>query len=304
MTSSAPSGALDALIDPDTPLEKLADGFWFTEGAAWSAKRNELIFSDIPRDVRWRWTEKDGLERVISPNFKGNGTVFEEDGSLLVCEQVTSCVTRFKPDGGHEVVAFQYEGKYLNSPNDIVVKSDGSIWFTDPNYGRWDGPFGLGRECDLDFQGVYRMERDGSDLTLVVEKTEFQQPNGLCFSPDESILYVNDSPAGELKAFEVRPDRTLGPARLIHSGIDRRETREGTADGMKCDEHGNVWCTGPYGVWVISPAGELLGIYRVREIVGNLVWGGDDLKTLFLNASDTLYSVRTNVRAGWLPSHR
>jgi gluconolactonase len=304
MTSSAKSGALDALIDPDAPLERLADGFWFTEGAAWSAKRRELVFSDIPRDVRWSWTAAGGLKRAMSPNFKGNGTVFEDDGALLVCEQVSSCVTRFRPGGGHEVVAFQYEGRYLNSPNDIVVRTDGSIWFTDPNYGRWPGDFGLGRDCDLDFQGVFRMERDGSGLTLVVERTEFQQPNGLCFSPDESILYVNDSPVGELKAFEVRPERTLGPARLIHTGIGDGTIEGGTPDGMKCDELGNVWCTGPGGVWVIAPDGELLGIYPVREVVGNLVWGDDDLKTLYLTASDVLYKVRTRVAAGWLPSHR
>ncbi|HEY4277292.1 MAG TPA: SMP-30/gluconolactonase/LRE family protein [Conexibacter sp.] len=304
MASSAESSALDALIEPGAELVKLGDGFWFTEGCSWSARRRELVFSDIPSDVRWRWTEAGGMERLLAPNFKGNGTVFEEDGSLLVCEQVSSCVTRFTPEGRHEVVAFQYEGKYLNSPNDIVVRSDGSIWFTDPNYGRWPGDFGLGRDCDLDFQGVYRMERDGSRLTLVVERGEFQQPNGLCFSPDESVLYVNDSPVGELKAFDVAADRTLGPARLIHRGIGDGTVTGGTPDGMKCDERGNVWCTGPGGVWVIAPDGELIGVYPVREVVGNLVWGGDDLRTLFLAASDVVYSLRTAVAAGRLPSHR
>jgi gluconolactonase len=304
MASSTNLGALAELIEPGAELVKLGDGFWFTEGCSWSASRRELVFSDIPNDVRWRWTEERGMERVLAPNFKGNGTVFEADGSLLVCEQVSSCVTRFTPEGRHEVVAFQYEGKYLNSPNDIVVRSDGSIWFTDPNYGRWPGDFGLGRDCDLDFQGVFRMEPDGSDLTLVVARDEFQQPNGLCFSPDETVLYVNDSPVAELKAFDVRPDRTLGPARLVYRWSEEERAARGTPDGMKCDERGNVWCTAPGGVSVIDPCGTLLGLYEVPEVVGNLVWGGDDLRTLFLAASDVVYSLRTTVAAGWLPSHR
>ena len=304
MSSSTEPRALDALIDPDAELTVLADGFWFTEGPSWSSSRQELVFSDIPADTRWRWTESDGLEKLAHPTFKGNGTVFEDDGCLLVCEQVTSCVVRLHPDGERELVAFHLDGAYLNSPNDIVTRSDGSIYFTDPSYGRWPGHFGCGREAELSFQGVFRVGRDGSGLELVVAQDEFQQPNGLCFSPDESILYVNDSPVGEIKAFDVAADGSLSHARLFYSGIGDGTIEVGTPDGMKCDELGNVWCTGPGGVWVIDPAGELLGIVAVPEVVGNLVWGGADLHSLYLTSSDKLRVVRTHVAPATLPSHR
>ncbi len=303
MTSCGETAALAALVDPSAKLKQLADGFWFTEGPTWYHPRRELVFSDIPRDVRWRWTERAGLEKVMSPTFKGNGLVFEDNGCLLVCEQVSSCVVRVHPDGARELVAYHLDGRYLNSPNDIVVRSDGVIYFTDPNYGRWSGPFGVGRECELDFQGVFRVERDGSGLELIVERGEFQQPNGLCFSPDESVLYVNDSPVGEIKAFDVDSDGWLSNPRLFFSAIGDGTIEGGTPDGMKCDELGNVWCTGPGGVWVISPVGDLVGIVKVPEIVGNLVWGGEDLRSLFLTASDKLYVIRTLVAAAPLPAH-
>jgi gluconolactonase len=239
----------------------------------------------------------------MKPNFKGNGMVFEPDGSYLVCEQVSSVVRRFRPDGSAEVVAFHYEGKYLNSPNDIVTHSDGSIYFTDPNYGRWPGDFGCGRENELDFQGVYRIPPGGGDCELVVPKGEFEQPNGLCFSPDESLLYVNDSPPGDVKVFPVNADGSLGEGRLFFGGIGKGDIGEGTPDGMKCDERGNLWCTGPKGVWVISTEGELLGIVPTPEVVGNIVWGGEDLKTLLMTTSSLLLSVRTKVAAGALPYH-
>jgi gluconolactonase len=294
---------LDALVDPQAELEQLADGFWFTEGPTWNHPTQELVFSDIPGDKRWRWTEQDGLTQLMHPTFKGNGLVFEDDGSLLVCEQVTSCVIRVRPDGVRELVAYHLDGKYLNSPNDIVTRSDGGIYFTDPNYGRWAGPFGSGRENELDFQGVFRVERDGSGLRNLVDRAEFEQPNGLCFSPDEAILYVNDSPVGEIKAFDVAPDGSLSDPRLFFRGIGDGTIEGGTPDGMKCDEHGNVWCTGPGGVWVIDPAGRQIGLLEVPEVVGNLVWGGPDLRSLFLTASDKLYVVRTLVAAATLPNH-
>jgi gluconolactonase len=294
---------MDGLIDPGAELRLLADGFWFTEGPTWHHGRQELVFSDIPGDGRFRWTEAGGLEKLMGPTFKGNGLVFEPDGSLLVCEQVTSTVVRVLDDGRRELVAYHLDGAYLNSPNDIVTRFDGTIWFTDPNYGRWDGPFGTGRKNELDFQGVFRVDRDGANLTLVCARDEFEQPNGLCFSPDESVLYVNDSPVGEIKAFDVTPDGGLANPRLFFSGIGDGTIEGGTPDGMKCDEHGNVWCTGPGGVWVIDPAGRQLGLLEVDEVVGNLVWGGEDLRSLFLTASDKLYVVRTLVAAAPLPNH-
>jgi gluconolactonase len=294
---------LAELVDVEQEPRKLGEGYWFTEGPAWNHRDQFLMFSDIPADTRYRWSEADGVTVAKKPNFKGNGMVFEPDGSYLVCEQVSSAVTRFRPDGGLEMVAFHYQGKYLNSPNDIVTRSDGSIYFTDPNYGRWAGDFGSGRETELDFQGVFRVPPGGGDCELVVPEGEFEQPNGLCFSPDESLLYVNDSPPGEVKVFPVNPDGSLGEGRLFFEGIGKGDIGEGTPDGMKCDELGNLWCTGPQGVWVIDTAGELLGIVPTPEVVGNIVWGGEDLKTLLMTTSSLLLSVRTEVAAAPLPYH-
>jgi gluconolactonase len=296
--------ALEDLLDPEAPRTRIADGFWFTEGPAWDPGRQELVFSDIPRDQRWRWNAREGLQQVETPTFKGNGLVLEDDGGLLVCEQVSSCVTRIDRDGRREVVAFHYGGKYLNSPNDIIVRSDGLIYFTDPNFGRWEGAFGLGRPCELDYQGVYRMRRDGSELTLVSAEAEFQQPNGLCFSPDESVLYVNDSPAGEIKAYDVAADGSLSGVRLLHGGMGDGTIDKGTPDGMKCDALGNVWCTGPGGVWIIDPAGELIGRLRFETVAGSLTWGGEDLRTLFVTASDVVWSLPTHVAGATLPGRR
>jgi gluconolactonase len=294
---------LAELVDVEQEPRQLGEGYWFTEGPAWNHRDQFLMFSDIPADTRYRWSEADGVSVAMKPNFKGNGMVFEPDGSYLVCEQVSSVVRRFRPDGAAEVVAFHYEGKYLNSPNDIVTHSDGSIYFTDPNYGRWPGDFGCGRENELDFQGVFRVPPGGGDCELVVPKGEFEQPNGLCFSPDESLLYVNDSPPGDVKVFPVNADGSLGEGRLFFGGIGKGDIGEGTPDGMKCDELGNLWCTGPKGVWVIDTEGELLGIVPTPEVVGNIVWGGEDLKTLLMTTSSLLLSVRTKVAAAALPYH-
>ncbi len=291
------------LLNVDQEARQLGEGYWFTEGPAWNHKDQFLMFSDIPADTRYRWSEAGGVTVERKPNFKGNGMVFEPDGSYLVCEQVSSVVSRFRPDGSSEIVAFHYEGKYLNSPNDIVTRSDGSIYFTDPNYGRWPGDFGCGRENELDFQGVYRIPPGGGDCELVVPKGEFEQPNGLCFSPDESLLYINDSPPGDVKVFPVNADGTLGEGRLFFGGIGKGDIGEGTPDGMKCDERGNLWCTGPKGVWVIDTEGELLGIVPTPEVVGNIVWGGEDLKTLLMTTSSLLLSIRTEVAAAPLPYH-
>lgn len=294
---------LAQLLDVDQERRLLGDGFWFTEGPAWNHRDQFLMFSDIPNDTRWRWSESDGVEQAMKPNFKGNGMVFEPDGSLLVCEQVSSCVTRFGPGGEHGVVAFHYEGRYLNSPNDIVTHSDGGIYFTDPNYGRWPGDFGCERACELDFQGVFRVPPGGGDPQLVVSEREFEQPNGLCFSPDETRLYVNDSPVGEIKVFPVAADGSLGAGQLFFEGVGTGVIEGGTPDGMKCDELGNVWCTGPGGIWVIDPAGELLGIVATAEVPGNLVWGGEDLRTLLVTCSSTLLALRTEVASAPLPYH-
>jgi gluconolactonase len=295
---------LHDLIDPAAEHVQLGAGYRFTEGPAWSVPEQALIFSDIPADRRYRWTAgADDPEVLVEPNFKGNGMVYERGGTYLVCESDTSLVSRFDADGHRQVVASHFEGRELNSPNDIVTRSDDSIYFTDPNYGRWNDTIGIERDPELDFQGIFRCAPDGTDLQLLVPRDEFEQPNGICFSPDESLLYVNDSPRCHIKVFDVRPDGSLGPSRVFFAGLGTGEVGASTPDGMKVDERGNVWASGPEGIWVIDPSGTHLGIVPTPEFPGNLCWGGDDLKTLFVCSSTTVFSVRTKVASAPLPCH-
>jgi gluconolactonase len=319
MVVEARSAKLDSLIDHTAELTCLGDGFLFTEGPVWSAVEECLYFSDIPNDARWRWSEKQGMELVMKPAYKCNGLVFDRDGSLIVCEQLSSAVTRYKRDGTSELIAYHYQGKYLNSPNDIVVRSsDGSIYFTDPDYGRWNDVIGAKRSRELDFKGVFRAPAHGGagEAQLLVATDEFDQPNGLCFSPDETLLYVDDSPRGHIKALDVRPDGSLDNARVFFAGIgpgiepgdeatlEARHSRlhnAGAVDGMKCDEQGNIWISGPGGLWIISSQGEHLGVLRTPEVVGNLAWGGADLRSLFIMTSTTVHVVKTLVGPAPLP---
>ena len=204
--------AFEQLIDPNAEMVKIGEGYQFSEGPVWNQREQALYFSDIPGDARWRWTAAGGMQLAAEPTFKGNGLAYDVDGSLLVCEQVSSCLSRIHDDGRRELVAWHLDGVYLNSPNDVVVRAlDGSIYFTDPDYGRWNDWIGCKREFVRDVKGVYRVPPGGGPVELVCEPHEFEQPNGLCFSPDESILYVNDSPRAEIKAFDVNPDGSLGP---------------------------------------------------------------------------------------------
>jgi gluconolactonase len=311
----------EELVDPAAELTRLGEGYQFSEGPVWSPSERCLYFSDIPSDDRWRWSEANGMEHQAHPTFKSNGLAIDRDGALVACEQVSSMVVRIGAGCARELLAFHYGGRYLNSPNDICVRAaDGAIYFTDPDYGRWNDWIGLERTKELGFRGVYRIppEPDG-EARLVVGEGEFDQPNGLCFSPDESLLYVNDSDHGLIKVFDVAADGALGPARLFADGIGVgfsdsdsdaiRESRHqelhdaGAVDGMKCDERGNVWVTGPGGVWVLDPAGERLGRIRAPEVVGNLTFGGEDLRTLFLMTSTTVHSVPTRVAGARLAHH-
>ena len=297
--------ALRDLVDLDQERAEFGSGYSFTEGPAWSVHEQALIFSDIPADKRYRWTAAARAPEVyVAPNAKGNGMVYERGGTYLVCESDTSLVSRFSGAGQRQVVASHFEGRELNSPNDIITASDDSIYFTDPNYGRWNDYIGVKRDPELDFQGVFRCRPDGSELELMVARDEFEQPNGLCFSPDESILYVNDSPRCHIKAFDVTSTGQLGAARIFFAGIGTGEVGASTPDGMKCDAVGNVWASGPGGIWVIDPSGNHLGTVPTPEFSGNLAWGGPDLKTLFVCSSTTVFSMRTKVASAPLPCHQ
>src|SRR5438445_1437880 len=256
MAIAVHSDRLRELVDENAEVEQIATGFTFTEGPIWMTD-GSLHFSDMPADKRRRWHPQEGVTVLRDPSNKCNGMTLDNDGNLIVCEHVTSSVVRESPDGGRETLATHWGDKELNSPNDVIVSSDGSIIFTDPTYGRMPG-FGIERHQELDFQGVYRLPPGGGELELLVD--DFAQPNGLCFSTDESLLYVNDTDRAHIRVFDVGPSHTLSNGRVFAENIGTGDLASGQpVDGMKLDERGNVYVTGPKGVWVFDGGGEHLG---------------------------------------------
>lgn len=287
-----PPGLQQILAD-DTQVEKVAGNFEFTEGPLWHPD-GFLLFSDIPANTIYKWSAKDRVEVFRQPSGNANGNTFDRQGRLMTAEHSNRRVSRTEKDGTIVTLASEYQGKRLNSPNDLVVKSDGSIYFTDPPYGI------KSEERELDFFGVYRLDTNGT-LTLLV--SDFVRPNGIAFSPDETKLYVNDSEAGHIRVFDIQPDGTLANGRIFAEQKD--ENLQGVPDGMKVDVEGNVYSTGPGGVWVFSPSGNLLGIIKVPEVPANLAWGDRDYKTLYITARNSLYRVRlkiAGVQVGVQPS--
>ncbi len=279
-------------------LERIATGFRFTEGPIWNPD-GYLLFSDMPGDIRRRWSPRSGVEVVREPANKCNGMAYDQHGRLLVCEHSTSRLVRESADGGHEVLASIYDGAELNSPNDVVVAFNGDIYFSDPTYGR-TADFGLEREPELPFRGVYRLPHDG-ELELI--DTDFIQPNGLCLNPDESLLYVNDTERGLIVVYPRAPNGSIGPRSIFVDGIGV-DFEVGVVDGMKCDAEGNILVTGPHGIWVFDPAGSHLGVIEVPEVTGNLNWGGEDWKTLFIAASTSVYRIETSLAGAPVPNMR
>jgi gluconolactonase len=324
MSDTASGSALDGLIEPGTELQRLGEGYEFTEGPVWSTAEQALIFSDIPGDVRWKWTETGGMEILRAPCDKANGLVLDLDGELIACDQITSRVVRYRRDGGTDLLAFHHRGEYLNSPNDIVVRgADGALYFTDPDFGRWNDWIGQERTRDR-FCGLYRVPAHGGtgEAELLVAEDEFDHPNGLCFSPDESLLYVNDTPRAHIKVFDVAADGTLSNGRIFCEGVGMTQAEAeaatagmteaerhrvihnaGSLDGMKIDERGNLWTTGPGGVWVFDRNGNEIGRFATPEVAGNLTWGGADLHTLFVMTTTTVHALRTLVGPATLPYH-
>jgi len=302
MTVVVKSDELVELVDKDAQVARLETGFTFTEGPIWNAEGEFLLFSDMPGDVRRRWSAADGVSEVMRPANRCNGMVYDAQGRLLVCEHSTSSLVRESGDE-REAIATHFRGKELNSPNDVITRSDGTIYFSDPWYGRMP-VFGVERERELGFQGVYKLPAGGGDLELVVGEDEFEMPNGLCFSPDESLLYINDTPNARIRVYDVAADGSLANGRLFLDEIGDGEVDHGAPDGMKCDERGNIWVSGPGGVWVINAAGEHIGVIEVPEVVGNLAWGGAGWRTLFIPSSTSLYRIETKVASAPLPYHR
>jgi gluconolactonase len=288
------------MVLPNAPLEKLADGFRWLEGPVWFADLECLLFSDIPNDRILRWSATGGVSVFRQPSGFANGHTRDRQGRLVGCLHGGRCVVRTEYDGTVTTLADRYRGKRLNSPNDVVVKSDGSIWFSDPPYGIQTDYEGGRRASELP-ANLYRLDPGGDSLEVVCG--DIAGPNGLCFSPDERRLYVADtgvqfdpdSPRRNL-LFDVAGDgRTLANRRDFHT------VSPGHADGIRCDEDGNVWATAGDGVHCIAADGTVIGRIKVPCTVSNFCFGDRHRSRLFLCASQTLYAIWINRRGARWP---
>ena len=293
---------MDQLVAPDVPITRVAGGLAFTEGPVW--RGGALLFSDIPnkRIARLRRLPE-GPELTTFATGFSNGLTLDRQGRLVAAEHGGRCVSRIADDGTRTVLVDKFEGKRLNSPNDLVVKSNGDIYFTDPPYavqiatpgaarpeGWWKQPI-PGKE--LDFHGVYRLTPEGA-LHLLVD--DFALPNGLAFSPDESVLYVCDSAHKHIRAFDVDADGKLQGSRVI---LDMSSSDPGVPDGMKVDVQGNIFCTGPGGIWIARAEGTLLGRFTLPELPANVGWG-EDGSVLYATARTSVYRIPTKTRGALL----
>lgn len=305
---------IDEIVPKDAKLEKIATGFKWVEGPVWLD--GSLYFAEIPSDSIRKWTPGQGVSMFLTPSgFKGsapyggpesgsNGMTVDARGRLTVAGHAQRDVYRLEslsPDAQITILADSYKGKKLNSPNDLVYRSDGSLYFTDPPYGlrtqKDDDP-----EKQLKVNGVYRIphaleqkpgtEPKSNDLQLVV--SDLTRPNGIAFSPDEKYLYVDNSEPKKIwMRYKVQPDGSLTEGKVFYDATS--DSRPGAPDGMKVDEKGNVYSTGPGGVWIFTPEGKPLGTILMPEKAANLAWAGDDRKTLYITASSSIYRIHLNV---------
>ena len=277
------------IVNEDLELEVLGEDFGFTEGPIWHPKEKHLTFSDIPNNRMHRWSEGKGVQLYREPSQLANGNTYDKEGRILTCEHGTSRVVREEGDGSLTVLASHWEGKELNSPNDIVVRGNGDIFFTDPTFGRGSHT-GIERPLELDFRGVYKIDANTGTLHLL--RQDFTQPNGLAFSTDEAILYVADTPQMHIRKFEVADDGDLtGGDVFAHS----TGQGQGAPDGLKVDSQGNVYCCGPGGVHVYDPNGVCLGVIQTPAFCANFTWGDDDFLTFYMTSSNHLYRVPVKV---------
>jgi gluconolactonase len=281
-------------------LEKLGDGFAWLEGPVWFADQDCLLVSDLPNDRIMRWTADGGMSVFRFPSGYANGHSRDREGRLIGCSHRHRCITRTELDGGITVLAERYQGKRLNSPNDVICRSDGTIWFSDPLYGI-NTDYEGGKQASELPPALYRLDpRDGS---LQVMADDFAGPNGLAFSPDERLLYVSESgrqfaedPVQHIRVFDVLDDgKRLSRGRIFH------KVTPGFADGFRLDQDGNVWSSAADGVHCIAPDGTKLGTIKVPFTVSNLTFGGRNRSRLFICASHTLFAIYTNQRGAERP---
>jgi gluconolactonase len=300
----------DRLVPPGTVIEKLDDGHAWSEGPVWNRKEGYLLWSDIPKNSIFQWKPDPkpggtaslfltpsgytGSAPFTGPEPGSNGLTYDPQGRLVLCEHGDRRVARLEADGKKTTLADRYEGKRLNSPNDLCYKSNGDLYFTDPPYGlpkRWDDP---GKE--LPFQGVYRLGKDGK-LTLLVK--DLKAPNGIAFSPSEKILYVSvsDPDHAVWMAYDVKADGTLGAGRVFFDATPLGWVKQytGLPDGMKIDKDGNLFAAGPGGIRVFSPDAKLLGTIEFAKATANCGWGNDG-SYLYITSSSALYRIKTNTK--------
>jgi len=297
--------AFDKLISPSAKIEKVAGGFQFVEGPVWYRPGAYLLFSDIPANAIMQWSPSGGAkvfrEHIYPGEFPAgkligsNGLTLDKQGRIIAAEHGNRRVTRITQDGMLTVLADHYEGKRFNSPNDVVVKKNGDIYFTDPPFGLLNPGQGVQEAAknplrELDFNGVFRINAAGK-IDAVAK--DLALPNGLAFSPDEKKFYVANSADKTWSIYDVKADGTLTNSRIFYSAD--KETGPGVPDGMKVDTAGNVWATGPGGIFVISPQGKLLGVITFPEVPANCGWGDADGKTLYATARTGLYRIKTNI---------
>lgn len=288
MYSEANSPTFYDIVPKDAVLERVSHGHIFTEGPVWNAREGALYWTDIIGNTIWKWNPGVGKTAVLRPSGKANGMTFDKEGRLIVAGWTSRTVWRMALDGSITPLATHYQGKKLGTPNDIVVKSDGAIYFTDP-------PGGVGivemegedLQQYLNFSGVYRLNPDTRDLTLLTDGVP--GCNGLVFSPDESLLYVNDTGGRYIQVFDVQADGTLKNSRRF---VDIVGEEPGNPDGMKVDVKGHVYCTGPGGIHIFDPSGNYLGRLKVPEHCSNMAWGDADWKTLYITARTSVYRMR------------
>jgi gluconolactonase len=285
LSAFAVHGSAHAQVVAGGTLERLWTGFQFVEGPVWKEGVG-LLFSDIYPSTIYQWSRSDSAMSIyLKPSDSSNGLTFDQQGRLILTQMQKRRIACQEPDGTITPLASTYNGKRFNSPNDIIVSSSGAILFTDPDF---NVPAGQIRE--LSFKGIFRLSPSGR---LQVIDSTFDKPNGICLSPDERRLYVNESAQHKIFVWDVASDSTFTNKRLFYS-----IPQSGYADGMKVDADGNVYCAGPGGIWVVSPSGTYVALIATPQTPSNCAWGDTDRKTLYITAQTSVYRIRPGIASG------